>query len=63
MVRQNNKYLYGGSSTEYAKPSKYTVQSTLSGSCIYVVATMKNTTDVTNNSPCGIWANIKITFS
>lgn len=63
MVRQNNKYLYGGSSTKYVKPSKYTVRSTLSGSCIHVVATMPNTTDVTNNSPCGIWANVKITFS
>lgn len=63
IVRQNNKYLYGGSSTKYVKPSKYTVQSTLSGGCIYVAATMQNTTNVTNNSPCGIWANIKITFS
>lgn len=63
MVRQNNKYLYGGSSTKYVKPSKYTVHSTLSGGCIHVFATMPNTTDVTNNSPCGIWANIKITFS
>ena len=63
MVRQNNKYLYGGSSTKYVKPSKYAVRSTLSGGCIYVVATMQNTTDVTNNSPCGIYANIKITFS
>ena len=63
MVRQNNKYLYGGSSTKYVKPSKYTVHSTLSGGCIHVFATMPNTKDVTNNSPCGIWANIKITFS
>lgn len=63
MVRQNNKYLYGGSSTKYVKPSKYTVHSTLSGGCINVFATMQNTTDVTNNSPCGIYANIKITFS
>lgn len=63
MVRQNNKYLYGGSSTKYVKPSEYTVHSTLSGGCIHVFATMRNTTDVTNNSPCGIYANIKITFS
>lgn len=63
MVRQNNKYLYGGSSTKYVKPRKYTIHSTLSGGCIHVFATMPNTTDVTNNSPCGIWANIKITFS
>ena len=63
MVRQNNKYLYGGSSTKYVKPSKYTIHSTLSGGCIHVFATMPNTTDVTNNSPCGIYANIKITFS
>lgn len=63
MVRQNNKYLYGGSSTKYVKPGKYTIHSTLSGGCIHVFATMPNTKDVTNNSPCGIWANIKITFS
>lgn len=63
MVRQNNKYLYGGSSTKYVKPRKYAIHSTLSGGCICVFATMPNTTDVTNNSPCGIWANIKITFS
>lgn len=63
MVRQNNKYLYGGSSTKYVKPRKYTVHSTLSGGCIHVFATMPNTTDVTNNSPCGIYVNIKITFS
>lgn len=63
MVRQNNKYLYGGSSTKYVKPRKYTIHSTLNGGCIHVFATMPNTTDVTNNSPCGIWANIKITFS
>ena len=63
MVRQNNKYLYGGSSTKYVKPSKYAIHSTLSGGCICVTATMPNTTDVTNNSPCGIYANIKIMFS
>lgn len=63
MVRQNNKYLYGGSSTKYVKPKKYTIHSTLNGGCIHIFATMPNTTDVTNNSPCGIWANIKITFS
>ena len=63
MVRQNNKYLYGGSSTKYVKPSKYAIHSTLSGGCIHVFATMQNTTDVTNNSPCGIYTNIKITFS
>lgn len=63
MVRQNNKYLYGGSSTKYVKPRKYTIHSTLNGGCIHIYATMPNTTDVTNNSPCGIWVNIKITFS
>lgn len=63
MVRQNNKYLYGGSSTKHVKPSKYAVHSTLSGGCLHIYATMPNTKDVTNNSPCGIWANIKITFS
>lgn len=63
MVRQNNKYLYGGSSTKYVKPSKYAIHSTLSGGCLHIFATMQNTKDVTNNSPCGIYTNIKITFS
>lgn len=63
MVRQNNKYLYGGSSTKYVKPSKYAIHTTLSGGCLHIFATMPNTTDVTNNSPCGIYTNIKITFS
>ena len=63
IIRQNNKYLYGGSPTKYVKPSKYTARSTLGASCIHVVATMPNATDVTNNSPCGIYADIKITFS
>lgn len=63
IVRQNNKYLYGGSSTKYIKPSKYAIHLTLNGGCIHVFATMPNTKDVTNNSPCGIYANIKITFS
>lgn len=63
IIRQNNKYLYGGSSTNYVKPSKYAVRSTLGASCIHVDATMPNTTNVTNNSTCGVWANIKITFS
>jgi hypothetical protein len=63
MVRENNKYLYGGSSTKYVKPSKYAIHSTLNGGCLHIFATMPNTTDVTNNSPCGIYANIKITFS
>lgn len=63
MVRQNNKYLYGGSSTKYVKPSKYAIHSTLSGGCIHVFATMPNIKDVINNSPCGIYTNIKITFS
>lgn len=63
MIRQNNKYLYGGSSTKYVKPRKYAIHSTLSGGCLHIFATMPNTTDVTNNSPCGIYANIKITFS
>ncbi len=63
MVRENNKYLYGGSSTKYVKPSKYAIHSTLNGGCLHIFATMPNTTDVTNNSPCGVYANIKITFS
>lgn len=62
-VRQNDKYLYGSTSSSNVKPSKFTAVSTLGGSAIRVIATMANTTNVTNNSPCGIWSDIKITFS
>lgn len=62
-ARQQDKYLYGSTSSAYATPSSYTavIEGT---SFIRVTATMPNTTNVTyNNAPCGIDANIKITFS
>lgn len=61
-VRQNNKYLYGGTSSTYVKPSSYSCVSP-SGNHIRVVAKMANTTNVENNSACGVLASIKVTFS
>lgn len=63
IIRQNTKYLYGSSSTDYVKPSSYSASLSFSGNCINITATMSNTTNVENNSACGIIASIKITFS
>lgn len=61
-VRQNNKYLYAGSATTLVKPSSYTCV-LYSSSNIRAVAKMANTTNVENNSACGVYASIKVTFS
>ena len=62
-VRQNNKYLYGSSATGWAKPSSYIASVVNTKSGIQVIAKMPNATNVINNSACGIYASIKITFS
>lgn len=56
-------YGYGSGASAYAKPSSYTGVVALEGNYIRVTATMGNTTNVTNNTPCGVSASIKITFS
>lgn len=63
MIRQNNGYAYGCSDTKYVKPSSYSATVGFSGNFVRVTAKMPNTTDVTNNSCCGIAASIKLTFS
>lgn len=63
IVRQSTKYLYGSTATVYIKPSSYSASLSFSGNCINITATMSNTTNVENNSACGIIASIKITFS
>lgn len=63
IIRQNNKYLYGSTATEYVKPSSYTSEIVGGGQGVNIRAKMPNTTNVTNNTACAITASIKITFS
>lgn len=62
-VRQNNKYLYGSAASTFAKPSSYSCTLVNGGNHIKITAKMENTTNVENNSACGIYASIKVTFS
>lgn len=62
-VRQNNKYLYGSTASRFAKPSSYSCTLANGGNHIKITAKMANTTNVENNSACGIYAVIKVTFS
>lgn len=62
-VRQNNKYLYGSAASTFAKPSSYSCTLVNGGNHIKIIAKMANTTNVENNSACGIYASIKVTFS
>ena len=63
MIRQNGKYLYGGSSSAYATPSSYRAATVGSGCGVNIVATFGNTVNATVNDVCSITASIKITFS
>lgn len=63
IIRQNNKYLYGSTATEYVKPSSYTSEIVNGGQGVNIRAKMPNTTNVTNNTACAVTASIKITFS
>lgn len=60
-VRQNGNYLYGSSASSTVKPSSYSGIIGTYG--VQVKANMANTTNVTNNSPCGIDASLTFTFS
>lgn len=62
-VRQNNKYLYGSAASTFAKPSSYSCTLVNGGNHIKITAKMANATNVENNSACGIYASIKVTFS
>lgn len=61
-VRQGGKYLYGATSTTWATASNIEAEYGFDN-CINIVATMDNTTNVAqNNAPCGIVANIDMSF-
>lgn len=62
-VRQNNKYLYGSTASRFVKPSSYGYTLANGGNHIRTTARMANTTNVENNSACGVHATIKVTFS
>ncbi len=62
-IRQNNKYLYGSNNTgPTAKPVSYTC-SIRGNNHLTIVAEFANTTNVTNNSTCGIVWSGMITFN
>lgn len=61
IVRQNGNYLYGGSASDTVKPSSYIGIIGTYG--VQVKANMTNTTNVINNSLCGIDASLTFTFS
>lgn len=62
-VRQDSNYVFGSSSSEKATPSSYSAKVMGNGNFVQIEATMANNTNAVNNAPCGINANIKITFS
>lgn len=64
-VRQNRQYVYGSTSSAGVAlaASKYTAVVDTHGTFIRIIATMPNTTNAINNAPCGIHADIKLTFA
>lgn len=60
-LRQNNSYPHN--SSNYCKPASYRVTDVTHAFGFNVRASFDNNTGVTNNSPIGIVANIRITFS
>lgn len=61
VLRQNNSYPHD--SSNYCKPASYRVTDVTHAFGFNVRASFDNNTGVTNNSPIGIVANIRITFS
>lgn len=61
VLRQNNSYPHN--SSDYCKPASYRVTDVTHAFGFNVRASFDNNTGVTNNSPIGIVANIRITFS
>lgn len=62
ILRQGDAYTHGSSATTYITPTKYSVTIDMDMGAL-IVATFSNTTNVTNNSPIGIYWNGTITFS
>ena len=62
-LRQDTKYTHGSTSTTSVKPSKYETIGDTAWNGIAIVATMSDTTNVTNNDTLGVYWNGTITFS
>ena len=62
MLRQNNQYTHGSSSSVYAKPTSYTV-GLLWNVGFAIKASFTTTTNVVNNAPIGIFWDGTITLS
>lgn len=62
-IRQNDNYLYGGNADTYKTPTKTNVSLGIDNGALNITAVMSGTTNVTNNSACGIEADISITFN
>lgn len=56
-------YIYGTTSSGDTKASTYVGEITSDGNQVKVTLTMSNTTNAVNNSPCGIYASLRFTFS
>jgi hypothetical protein len=56
------KYIYGSSASQPVAPKSLLGYVSWDGNSVRVVAEMEDTTDVINNTPCGIAANLKFTF-
>lgn len=62
-LRQGGQYTHGSSSTTSVKPSSYSTIGDHDGNAIAIMATMSDTTNVTNNDALGVYWNGTITFS
>lgn len=59
MMRQNSKYII---KADWVQPDRYSA-AVRDNNAIWVIAFWNNATNAANNSPVGIDANIRITFS
>lgn len=62
VLRQDGKYTHGSAASTYAKPTSYSVESNYNGGFV-VTANFDVATDVTNNSPIGVYWDGTITLS
>ena len=62
ILRQESAYTHGSSSSTYVIPSSYSTAAATEN-YVRITAKMSDTTNAVNNSPIGITASIKITFS
>lgn len=62
-LRQGNKYTHGSGASVSVKPSSYATIGNTGSNGFAIVATMTDTTNVTNNDTLGVYWNGTITFS